>query len=285
MPPMPSALPPGPPPRKKNRLLGTGIGIAIALVAFFAMRFVVLSLGHALVETGHEAQIGECLAENAQQESTPKAVDCAGARYKVVGFDQPSEPGYIRLGGACGDFDTADAKLTPAGSEQNKVYCLEDLKEPGHRLPKVDDCLAGDAGDQASLKTADCATADFRVLAIEKGISVGLGGSPACSEQPKTGPVLKWTRGLGARSVCLQDLKNPNNHLPAVGDCMAEAADKTLSIVDCSQAKYRVLGTKPADAIDLDFEPCKEFPTAVAYGSWSYKSSPLNKIKLCLARR
>lgn len=196
-------------PRKKTWLkpvIRLGIfGVIVLVAVLFANPF-----------TASSAEVGSCLKGDLDKASSIENIECGqpDANFKVVGKqDGKSEIG-LRLSGAseCDEYATVDAyvfqgKQTTA---DGTLLCLEDLKNPGDRLPAVGDCLPGDAPAAKKLVKMDCAEAHYKVLAVEKrsGFTVE---DTACASVPSADMKLTWRPSGGLipreRVLCLDELK------------------------------------------------------------------------------
>lgn len=73
-----------------------------------------------------------------------------------------------------------------------------------------------------------------------------------------------------SKILCLEDLKNPDNRKPAVGECMATGAE--LHLAPCAKGAAKILGQ--ADGLSKTVEEiCKDFPDADQAASWSMQGS------------
>ncbi|MFI6304632.1 hypothetical protein ACIBCH_22395 [Amycolatopsis thailandensis] len=167
--------------------------------------------------TASRTEVGACLKGDVDDAESVRNVECGTpeANFKVVGKqDGKSEGGLMISGGSeCGEYPNADlyyyqGRRTTA--DGGVLLCLENLKNPGARLPAVGDCLPGDAFAAKKLETVDCAGAHFKVLAIEKESEVSTGTT--CASVPATDMKLTWTSGVGGlipreHVLCLDELK------------------------------------------------------------------------------
>ncbi|MFD6067497.1 LppU/SCO3897 family protein, partial [Amycolatopsis lurida] len=137
------------------------------------------------------------------------------ANFKVVGKQGGKSEGGILLSGGseCEEYPTADLYYFQGrqAAPDGILLCLENLKNPGARLPAVGDCLPGDAFAAKKLETVDCAGAHFKVLAIEREADVSI-GTTACASVSATDIKLTWASGAGGlipreRVLCLDELK------------------------------------------------------------------------------
>jgi hypothetical protein len=96
-------------------------------------------------------EVGACLKGDVTNADSVEKAECGQpeATFKVVGKQAGKSEIGLRLSGGveCDQYPTTDAyffqgKKTAA---DGTLLCLEDLKNPGERLPVVGDCLPGDA--------------------------------------------------------------------------------------------------------------------------------------------
>ncbi|RSN65949.1 hypothetical protein DMH01_06305 [Amycolatopsis sp. WAC 04182] len=198
-------------PRKKRPWLKPvivlGIFAVIVLLGIFAENPL----------TASRTAVGACLKGNVDNAESIKNVECGSpeANFKVVGKQGGKSEGGILLSGGseCDEYPTADLyyfqgrQTAPDGI----LLCLENLKNPGARLPAVGDCLPGDAFAAKKLETVDCAGAHFKVLAIENRSDLAV-EDLACASVPLTDMKLTSYSGTGGliprdRVLCLDELK------------------------------------------------------------------------------
>ncbi|QXV61636.1 hypothetical protein [Amycolatopsis sp. TNS106] len=170
-------------PRKKRPWLKPvivlGVIAGIALLGFFVENPL----------TAWRTEVGACLKGNVDNAESIRNAECGTpeANFKVVG------------------------KQGRQAAPDGILLCLENLKNPGARLPAVGDCLPGDAFAAKKLETVDCAGAHFKVLAIEREADVSI-GTTACASVSATDIKLTWASGAGGlipreRVLCLDELK------------------------------------------------------------------------------
>ncbi|EME63796.1 LppU/SCO3897 family protein [Amycolatopsis decaplanina] len=197
-------------PQKKTWLkpvIRLGIFAVIAVIAFFV----------ANPFTASSTEVGACLKGDVDNADSVEKSECGtpDASFKVVGKqDGKSEIGLKLSGGSeCDDYPTTDAYFFQGkkGASDGTLLCLEDLKNPGERAPVVGDCLPDGVVDAKKLTKADCATARYKVLAIEKSTAFLVDGSTVCTQVPSTDEKIMWQRSGGtlpqSRVLCLDDLK------------------------------------------------------------------------------
>ncbi len=197
-------------PRKRTWLkpvIRLGIFAVVVLVAILA----------ADPFTASSTEVGACLRGDVTNADSVKAAECGqpDANFKVVGKQEgKSEIGLQLSGGSeCDEYPTTDlyyfqGKKT---ASDGTLLCLENLKNPGARLPAIGDCLPGDAPAAKKLEKVDCAGAHYKVLAIERRSGVSVEDS-ACASVPSTDMKLTWQSGGGGlipaeRVLCLDELK------------------------------------------------------------------------------
>lgn len=167
--------------------------------------------------TASRTEVGACLRGDVDNPESVRNAECGTpeANFKVVGKKGgKSEGGVLISGGSeCDEYPTADLyyfqgrQATPDGV----LLCLENLKNPGARLPAVGDCLPGDAFAAKKLETVNCAGAHFKVLAIEREPEFPT-ETTTCASVPATDMKLTWASGVGGlipreRVLCLDELK------------------------------------------------------------------------------
>ncbi|WP_181770389.1 LppU/SCO3897 family protein [Amycolatopsis pittospori] len=167
--------------------------------------------------TASRTEVGACLKGDVDNAESIKNVDCGtpDANFKVVGKQGGKSEIGLQLSGAaeCDEYPTADLYYFQGKKTATDgiLLCLENLKNPGARLPAVGDCLPGDAFAAKKLETVDCAGAHFKVLAIERQSGLALESS-ACASVPSTDMKLTSHSGTGGliprdRVLCLDELK------------------------------------------------------------------------------
>ncbi|MFE0020405.1 hypothetical protein [Amycolatopsis sp. NPDC059021] len=116
--------------------------------------------------------VGDCLKGDAVESQKTEKAPCGEAGYKVVAVEAGSAFGFG--GDSCVQAPTAGAAVRwkrtgTAALPQEKVLCLEDLKNPGHRRPVVGGCL--NLQDK-SLTVLDCgAGARYKVVGKVEGVT------------------------------------------------------------------------------------------------------------------
>jgi hypothetical protein len=93
------------------------------------------------------------------------------------------------------------------------ALCLEDLKNPGERIPAVGDCVKGDPTALTKLHKVECGPeAECKVLGKDVELTANSQGSPTCVDFPAASVKLSWERKgavVPANNVlCLEDLRN-----------------------------------------------------------------------------
>ncbi|MFD5244716.1 hypothetical protein ACFWIW_09250 [Amycolatopsis sp. NPDC058340] len=167
--------------------------------------------------TASRTEVGACLKGNVDNAESIRNVECGSpeANFKVVGKQGGKSEGGILLSGGseCGEYPTADLYYFQGRRTATNgiLLCLENLKDPGPRLPAVGDCFAGDLFAAKKLEKMDCAEAHFKVLAIEREPEVSI-GTTTCASVPGTDMKLTWASGVGElipreRVLCLDELK------------------------------------------------------------------------------
>lgn len=215
--------------------------------------------------------VGDCLKGDVGNSNVQPTPCGPGARYKVIGVVEGQPQFAMQLGTpACDPYPTANAiywqgEDTPLGV--GTVLCMEDTTMP--QLPVVGDCVKGTLSDAKSVVKVVCGPeATYKVIGSEKAAAyTGIGTQP-CSQVPATSAAYSWSwdnAPLAQKTVlCLQDLKDPDNHAPSVGDCLTFPSDTTIHFVPCGKGKLKVLGkiegtsqldgmVKPAEEICHDF--------------------------------
>ncbi|MEU3620928.1 hypothetical protein BS329_11915 [Amycolatopsis coloradensis] len=167
--------------------------------------------------TASSTEVGSCLKGDVDNADSVKNAECGTpeANFKVVGKQGgKSEIGLQLSGGSeCDEYPTADLYYFQGKKTaiDGTLLCLENLKNPGARLPAIGDCLPGDVFAAKKLEKVDCAGAHFKVLAIERQSALALESS-ACASVPSTDMKLTWQSGAGGlipreRVLCLDELK------------------------------------------------------------------------------
>ncbi len=197
-------------PRKKTWLkpvirLGV-LGVVVLVAVLVANPF-----------TASSTEVGACLTGDVDNADSVKNAECGqpDANFKVVGKqDKKSEIGLKLSGGSdCDDYPTTDAYFFQGrkGAADGILLCLEDLKNPGDRPPVVGDCLPSDVVQAKKLTKVDCASAGYKVLAIEKSTAYLVDDSTVCTQVPSTDEKIAWQRSGGglpqSRVLCLDKLK------------------------------------------------------------------------------
>ncbi|KFZ79615.1 hypothetical protein ED92_19740 [Amycolatopsis sp. MJM2582] len=198
-------------PQKKRTwlkpVIRLGIFGVVALIAFFV----------ANPFTASSTEVGACLKGSVDNADSVKSTECGtpDANFKVVGKQENKSEIGLRLSGGseCEDYPTTDAYFFQGkrGATDGTLLCLEDLKNPGERAPVVGDCLPDGVVGAKKLTKEDCATARYKVLAIEKSATFLIDGSTVCTQVPSTDEKIQWQRSGGtlpqSRVLCLDDLK------------------------------------------------------------------------------
>jgi hypothetical protein len=215
--------------------------------------------------------VGDCLKGDVDSSNVQPAACGPGARYKVVGVVGGQFQFEVQAGtSACDPYPAANALYWQGEANAlgtGIVLCLEDTTVP--QLPVVGDCVKGDLADTKSVaKTACGPEATYKVVGSEKAAAYTEVGKQPCSQVPATSATYSWSwenAPLAQKTVfCLQDLKNPDNHAPSVGDCLTFPTSTAIHFVACGKGKLKVLGkidetpqfevmAKPAAEICHDF--------------------------------
>lgn len=218
--------------------------------------------------------VGDCLQGDVGNSHVTPAACGPGARYQVIGRVEGQSELQVTMGtSACDPFPTANAIYWKGESDPlgglGTVLCLQDTTLP--TVPVTGDCLKGELSDSKSVAKVECGPdAAYQVVAREKTTSIrGLGGTPPCEQVPATSATYSWSwenSPLASTSVlCLQDLKNPDNHAPVVGDCLTFPNDTSVHFVPCGKGKLKVLGkiaktSQFEGALKPASEVCHDFP-------------------------
>lgn len=290
-PPLPAFPPPPPaPPAKSKRGLKIALRFAVPIVIGLVL-LVVRVFSHGSPSSEAHA-VGDCLKGNTEDVNSISRVDCGpDAVYKVAGVVKDQNQYAVKLStSACEPFPNTDAMYWYGKSGgSGTVFCLEDLKNPGQRMPALGDCLKGSTADD--VKKIECGSeADYKVAAIEDAPSIMGPDSKTCASVPTSTKVLSWKKSGGVlgttKALCLEDLKNPGKRRPVVGECMAKAEGDSLEAAACdSGAKYKVAG-KIDDTSQFSTDSvkkiCKDFPGSVEVIWWGSQSA-LQGTTFCLA--
>jgi len=268
--------------KKRNR----GLKITMAIVVPLLSLALVAVIYQALTATAGE--VGDCFTGDSDDINSLQSSDCGpGARYKVVGkVDDQSEFQLRVTGSVCDPFPNADVAFWQGRSgSTGTVLCLEDVKNPGNRMPAVGDCLNGDLADAKTMTKVACGPdAAYKVAGNEDGGLI-TGVTPLCTKVPAAAAAFVWERpgaSLASKKVlCLQDLKNPENRSPAVGDCFAAnvPAGQAADFVDCGAgAGMKVVGqidkTSKFDSLAKTAKQiCSAFKEADEVYWWGFQNS------------
>jgi hypothetical protein len=277
-PPAPYPVPPpfGLPPKKRS---GLKLALAIGVPLVFLAVVVVVGLTSFAAKS---RDVGGCLKGDTDNADSVTSVACGPeADYKIVGKVPDQHQVALNFGG-CDQFPTATAAYWE-GTEVSKgtLFCLEDVKNPGKGMPLVGDCVKGDLSDAAHTEKVPCGPeASYKVAGVENGGALGGLTTAACAEVPSAAASMEWKRqgSLSSKVLCLEDLKNPDNRKPAVGECMATGADDEIHLAPCKKGAAKVLGqvdglTKMDGLSKTVEEICKDFPGSDQAASWSMQGS------------
>ncbi|MEU4523559.1 hypothetical protein AB0F52_33200 [Amycolatopsis sp. NPDC024027] len=278
-PPAPYPTPPplGLPPRK-----GGGLKLALRLGIPLVFLAIVVVIG-LTSSTPKSSNVGDCLKGNADNADSVTSVACGPeANYKIVGKVPDQSRLALTIGGGCDRFPTATVAYWE-GVEASKgtLLCLEDVKNPGKGMPLVGDCVKGDLSDAAHAEKVPCGPeAAYKVAGVEDGGALGGLTTAACVKVPSAAASMEWKRqgSLSSKVLCLEDLKNPDNRKPAIGECMATGANDELHLAPCQKGAAKVLGqvdglTKMDGLSKTVEEICKDFPGSDQAASWSMQGS------------
>ncbi|WP_370964441.1 hypothetical protein [Amycolatopsis sp. cg9] len=282
LPPYPPApypvLPPVGSPIKKRGGLKLALRIGVPVV--FLLVVVVAGLTSS---TAKSNDVGDCLKGNTDNADSVTSVACGPeATYKIVGKVPDQSRLALTLGGGCDQFPTATvAYWEGVESSKGTLLCLEDTKNPGKGVPLVGDCVKGDLSDAAHAEKVPCGPeASYKVAGVEDGGALGGLTTAACAKVPSAAASMEWKRqgSLSSKILCLEDLKNPDNRKPAVGECMAAGANDELHLAPCEKGAAKVLGqvdglTKMDGLSKTVQEICKDFPGSDQAASWSMRGS------------
>jgi hypothetical protein len=268
------------PPRKRSGLkLALGIGVPLVFFAIVGAIAIAAALTSATVKS---STVGDCLKGNPDNADSVTSAACGPeADYKIVGKVPDQHQVAMNFGG-CDQFPTATAAYWE-GVEVSKgtLLCLEDVKNPGKGMPQLGDCLKGDLSDAAHAEKVPCGPeASYRVAGIDDGGALGGLTKAFCTKVPSSAASMEWKRqgSLSSKVLCLEDLKNPDNRKPAVGECMASGANDELHLAPCTKGAAKVLGqveglTKLDGLSKTVEEICKDFPGSDQAASWSMQGS------------
>jgi len=163
-----------------------------------------------------DADTGDCLHGSVDRPETFDLVACGQptADYKVVGKTPGADKTGALAGEICGEHGTTDAIFWQGLSGSvGTALCLEDLKNPGERVPAVGDCVKGDPTTLARVHAVECGPeAEYKVLGKDVELIGREQGSPTCVDFPTASAKLSWERkgaAIPANNVlCLEDLKD-----------------------------------------------------------------------------
>ena len=276
-PPYPMPPPVGLPPKKRGGLkLALRVGIPLVFLA-------IVVVAGLTATTAKNSNVGDCLKGNSANADSVTSVTCGPeADYKIVGKVPDQSKLALSFGGACDPFPTASAAYWE-GVESSKgtLLCLEDVKNPGKGMPAVGDCVKGDLSDAAHAEKVPCGPeASYKVAGVEDGSALGGFTTAVCTKVPSAAASMEWKRqgSLSSKILCLEDLKNPDNRKPAVGECMAPGANDELHLAPCKKGAAKVLGqvdglSKMGSLSKTVEEICKDFPGSDQAASWSMQGS------------
>jgi len=145
----------------------------------------------------------------------------------------------------------------------------------------VGDCIKGDLSDAAHAEKVPCGPeAGYKVAGVENGGALGGVTTAVCAKVPSAAASMEWKRqgSLSSKILCLEDLKNPDNRKPAVGECLTTGANDELHLAPCQKGAAKVLGqvdglTKMDGLSKTIEEICKDFPGSDQAASWSAQGS------------
>ncbi|MFD8492954.1 hypothetical protein [Amycolatopsis sp. NPDC059657] len=295
-PPPPAALPefpPAPPlppqPAKPKRGLKVLLRFAVPIVIGLIVLAVRVFNGGSFSSASHN--VGDCLKGNTDNVDSISSVDCGpDANYKVSGVVKDQNEFAVKFSSsACEPFPNTDAMYWYGKSGgTGTVFCLEDLKNPGQRMPAVGDCLKGSTAED--VKKIECGPeADYKVAAIEDAPSIMGADSSTCASVPTSSTVLSWKKSGGVlpttKALCLEDLKNPGKRRPVVGDCVNKSEGGSVVAACDSGAKYKVAGKIDGTSqfsTDSVKKICKDFPGSTEV-IWMGIQSALTGTTYCLA--
>ncbi|RSM62455.1 hypothetical protein DMH03_10175 [Amycolatopsis sp. WAC 01376] len=157
---------------------------------------------------------------------------------------------------------------------------------------EVGTCLKGDINNAVGVKNAECGTpeANFEVVGKQDGrseIEVRVTGGMYCDEYSDVDAYLFQGKQASTEGVllCLEDLKNPGQRAPVVGDCLpGDAVEaKKLAKVDCAVAGYKVLAVEKKSAVAYGDDTCAQVPSTDAKLTWRRVGPGLSQERvLCL---
>lgn len=143
---------------------------------------------------------------------------------------------------------------------------------------EVGACLKGDVSNADSVEKSECGTpeANFKVVGKQDGkseIGLKLSGGSECDDYPTTDAYFfQGKKGSSDGTLlCLEDLKNPGERPPVVGDCLPDdvVEAKKLTKVDCANAGYKVLAIEKSTAILVDDSTvCTQVPSTDEKIAW-----------------
>ncbi|MEV6906481.1 hypothetical protein [Amycolatopsis sp. NPDC051071] len=158
---------------------------------------------------------------------------------------------------------------------------------------EVGACLKGDVDNAGSVEKAECGQPDvnFKVVGKQDGkseIGLKLSGGSECDDYPTTDAYFfQGKKGASDGTLlCLEDLKNPGERPPVVGDCLPAdvVKAKKLTKVDCANADYKVLAIEKSTAYLVDDSTvCTQVPSTDEKIAWQRSGGGLPQSRvLCL---
>ncbi|WP_410664643.1 hypothetical protein [Amycolatopsis sp. lyj-84] len=158
---------------------------------------------------------------------------------------------------------------------------------------EVGACLKGDTNNAESVEKAECGQPDanFKVVGKQENkseIGLKLSGGSECDDYPTTDAYFFQGKKTGSDGtlLCLEDLKNPGERPPVVGDCLPDdvVKAKKLTKVDCGTAGYKVLAIEKSTAYLVDDSTvCTQVPSTDEKIAWQRSGGGLPQSRvLCL---
>jgi hypothetical protein len=193
-------------PKKNLVKLGVRIGVPVVLLVIAVVG------GNAF--SARTSTVGDCLRGSIDKPENVESVACGpDADYRVVGKSQGVDRARSTASATCEAFGTTDAVFWEGlSSSVGTALCLEDLKNPGERVPAVGDCVKGDLTALSKVHKVECGPeAEYKVLGKDVELTANSQSSPTCVDFPAASVKLSWERKgavVPANNVlCLEDLK------------------------------------------------------------------------------
>ncbi|MCS7481037.1 hypothetical protein ACFFQW_06420 [Umezawaea endophytica] len=193
-------------PKKNLVKLAVRIGVPVVLL--------VIAVVGGNAYSSRTSSVGDCLRGSIDKPEDVRPVTCGSAAdYKVVGKTRGVDEARATASTTCEAFGTTDAVFWEGLSgSPGTALCLEDLRNPGPRVPAVGDCVKGDLTVLETVHKVECGPeAEYKVLGKDVELTANSQSSPTCVDFPAASVKLSWERKGAAipadNVLCLEDLK------------------------------------------------------------------------------